>query len=121
MLNYADDETIIRNAISKRLNAEPGVNVLEIVIKEHPQHIAVGVLWDVHDVVIGESIFHLPPSFEISHIHNEVDEIAEGCKEAKRTFALRLAGLSDDYTLSDVIKAKGTGERGNWKYGERTH
>lgn len=116
-----EDENTVRHAISKRLGAEPGVHVLEIVIKEHKAHIAVGVLWDVNDVVIGDSIFHLPPSFEIGHIHNEVDEIAEQCKEAKRTFALRLAGLSDDYTLSDVIKAKGTGERGNWKYGERTH
>lgn len=121
MLNYADDEPIIRNAIKKRLDAEPHVRVLDIQIKEHPQHIAVGIEWMVADVVHGTSIFHLPPCFEIGHIHNEVDEIAEGCKEAKRKFALSLAGIPEDHAISERYIAKGTGERGNWKYGERTN
>ncbi len=121
MLTYAEDEPIIRNAIMKRLDKEAGVRVLNIAVKEHPQHIAVGVEWMVHDKVHGCSTFHLPPSFEIDHIYNEVDEIAEGCKEAKRKFALHLAGLDQPGAISERYTAKGTGERGNWKYGERTH
>lgn len=121
MLTFAEDEPIIRNAITKRLDAEPGVRVLDIKIKDHPTHIAVGVEWMVHDLVHGTSVFHLPPSFEIGHVYNEVDEIAEGCKEAKTKFALHLAGLPDVGAKSERFRAKGTGERGNWKYGERTH
>lgn len=120
MLTYAEDEPIIRNAIMKRLDKEPGVRVVDIKVKEHPKHIAVGVEWMMHDLVHGTSIFHLPPSFEINHIYNEVDEIAEGCKEAKRKFALHLAGMPDKGAVSERYTAKGTGERGNWKYGERT-
>ena len=122
MLTYAEDEPIIRRAIQKRLDAEPGVRVLDITIKDHPQsHIAVGVEWMVNDLVHGTSLFHLPPSFEIGHVYNEVDEIAEACKEAKIKFALHLAGIADPGTRSERFTAKGTGERGNWKYGERTN
>lgn len=121
MLTLADDEPTLRNAIMKRLDQEPGVRVLDIQTKAHPNHIAVGVEWMVNDLVHGTSVFHLPPSFEIGHIHNEVDEIAEGCKESKRKFALHLAGLPDEGSKSERFIAKGTGERGNWKYGERSH
>lgn len=121
MLTLEEDEPIIRNSITKRLDMEPGVRVLDIQIKSHPNHIAVGVEWLVHELVHGTSIFHLPPSFEIGHVHNEIDEIAEGCKEAKRKFALHLAGLPDEGSISERFIAKGTGIRGNWKYGERSH
>ncbi len=121
MLTLEEDEPIIRNALTKRLDSEPGVRVLEVTAKAHPQHIAVGVEWMVADIVHGTSLFHLPPQFEISHVLNECDEIAEACKEAKRTFALRLAGLPDEGAKSERFTAKGTGPRGHWKYGERTH
>lgn len=120
MLTLEEDEPIIRNSIIKRLDAEPGVRVLDIQIKPHKYHIAVGVEWMVNDLVHGTSVFHLPPQFEHAHVLNEVDEIAEGCKEAKRKFALHLAGLEDG-AVSERFEANGTGLRGNWKYGERTH
>lgn len=116
-----DDEPIIRRALMRRLDSEPGVRVLQVLVKEHPQHIAVGVEWMVRDMVHGTSTFHLPKQFELSHVHNECDEIAEGCKEARARFALHLGGMSDPGAVSERHTAKGTGERGNWKYGERTH
>jgi hypothetical protein len=105
----------------KRLDAEPGVRVLEIKAKRHPKHIAVGVEWMVRDLVHGTSVFDLPPQFEHGHLLNECDEIAEQCKEAAKTFALHIGGIPDMGAKSERYQAKGTGRRGNWKYGERTH
>lgn len=101
----------------RRLDSIPGVRVLEVKTVEHKTHLAVGVEWMVSDVVHGTSLFHLPLSFELSHVHNEADEIAEGCKEAKRKFALALNGMVQPGSVSERFKALGTGERGNWKYG----
>jgi len=63
MLTLEEDEPIIRNALMKRLDAEPNVRVLDIQCKAHKQHIAVGVEWMVADMVHGTSVFHLPPQF----------------------------------------------------------
>lgn len=120
MLSF-EDEPIIRRALMRRLDSVPGVRVLQVLAKEHKTHIAIGVEWMVRDLVHGTSTFHLPKSFELSHVHNEADEIAEGCKEAARKFALHIGGMTDPGAVSERYTAKGTGERGNWKYGERTH
>lgn len=116
MLTYSD-EPIIRRALMRRLDSVPGVRVLAVNTVEHKTYLAVGVEWMVRDVVHGTSLFHLPLSFELSHVHNEADEIAEGCKEAKSKFALALAGMVQPGSVSERFKALGTGERGNWKYG----
>lgn len=122
MLTYDTGEPIIRRALTRRLDAEPGVRVLEIVIKDMKTHIAIGVQWQVNDLATGMSIFDLPPQFELSHVHNEADEIAEGCKEARRKFLLQGGKMADKGAVSETFEAKGTGRRGNWKqYGERTH
>ena len=109
----------------RRLDAETGLRVLEVLVKAHPRHIAVGVLWQANDKILGKSVFDLPPVFELGHVHNEADEIAEQVKEARRkmlfTGGTEMPGLG---SISEVHEAKGTGRRGNWRrYGnvERPH
>jgi len=120
----AADEPIIRRALERRLDASrggaSGVRVLEITIKEHKRHIAVGVLLHVDDKIIVRSIFDLPPSFELRHVHNEADEIAEGCKQARATLRFTGPGSVPLGALSEEFTAKGTGRRGNWRmYGTK--
>jgi hypothetical protein len=68
------DENIVRRALMRRLSTEPGVKILDVLIKDKKTHIAVGVQWEVNDKITGISIFDLPPIFELSHVHNEADE-----------------------------------------------
>lgn len=121
MLDYETGEPIIRRALMRRLDKESGVRVVNLTIKDHPSHIAVGIEWMVGDLVHGTSLFHLPPQFELVHVHNEADEIAEGCKEARRKFLLYAGKMPERGAVSERYQAKCTGERGNWKYGERTN
>ena len=111
----ADDEPIIRRALMRRLDSEPGVRVLEILIKDHPDHIAVGCLLHVDDKIIVKSVFDLEPVFYLKDVHNQADEIAEGCKEARKT--LRAVGLAmpDPGAISEIFHAKGSGRRGFWR------
>jgi hypothetical protein len=130
-----NDEPVIRRALMRRLDAEPGVRVLEIKAHEHKRNIdaggiirrapiepfiTVGVLLHVDDKVILNATFDMPPQFKLAHVVNEADEIAEQCKEARKTFALGQS-LPDIGTRSEVHQARGTGRRGNWRkiYGER--
>lgn len=120
MLTYSD-EPIIRRSLMRRLDSVPGLRVLEVLVKEHKAHIAVGVQWQMNDLVIGNSVFDLPTQFELGHVHNEADEIAEQAKEARRRFLLRTS-MSAIGERSEVYEAKGTGRRGNWRrYGERAN
>lgn len=121
MLTF-EDENIVRRALMRRLSTEPGVKILDVLIKDKKTHIAVGVQWEVNDKIVGISIFDLPPIFELSHVHNEADEIAESFKEARRKLLYTGTGLPDTGDQSEVFTASGTGRRGNWRvYGERTN
>lgn len=118
MLTY-NDEPIIRRALTRRLDSIPGLRVLEVLVKQHARHIAVGVNWQMNDLVIGNSIFDLPSQFELGHVHNEADEIAEQAKDARRQFLLH-GVMAAKGSVSETYTAKGTGRRGNWRrYGER--
>ncbi len=108
----ANDEPVIRRALTRRLDAETGVRVLEVKVKDHRAHITVGVLLHVDDKVIVRSVFDLPPQFKLAHIVNEADEIAEGCKEARRNHAL---SIIMPFGQSEERQARGTGRRGNWR------
>lgn len=122
MLDYNTGEPLIRRALQRRLTNEhiPGLRVLDIIIKDHKRHIAVGVLWQMNDLAVGSSVFDLPAQFELTHVHNEADEIAEQAKEARRRFLLH--GMADKGAISETYTAKGTGRRGNWRqYGERAN
>jgi hypothetical protein len=119
----ARDEPIIRRALMRRLDAEPGVRVLEIHIFDHQRYVAVGLLLHVDDKIIVKSLFDLEPKgfnaedghlYELKDIHNQADEIAEQCKEARKT--LRFTGSGSLVgAVSQIHVAKGTGRRGHWR------
>lgn len=108
------DEPIIKRALTRRLDNERGVSVLEIKVVGHKSHIAVGLLLHVDDKVLVKSVFDLPPVFELKHVHNEADEIAESCKEARRKLQFTGAYLPELGAVSEVFTARGTGRRGRW-------
>ena len=118
-----EDEPTIRHAIMRRFDpakgkkGERGIKVCEILVQPHmienPPFIAVGVLAAIdseHDGPIVRSYFHLPAEFELRHLHNEIDEIAEQYKSARIDMALngRMMKFGEQRTML------GTGLRGNW-------
>lgn len=133
----ANDEPVIRRALMRRLDAEPGVRVLEVKVHEHKRnidavgilrrkpiepYITVGLLLHVDDKVLLEAIFDLPAQFKLAHVVNEADEIAEQCKEARRKLGMTGPSFPGLGARSEIYQAKGTGRRGNWRmYGERAH
>ena len=115
MLTYEDEPTI-RNAITKRLGKEPGVALYEVKATDRTTHIHVAVGMILTDratnggVVDVTSEFDLPPSFDLIQLHNEIDEIAEGVKEARRKAGLRVLYMPGQHREA----VKGTGMRGHW-------
>jgi hypothetical protein len=116
MLEANTDDNILKRALMRRLDNERGVNVLEIMIKAHKRHIAVGVLWQVDDKVLGKSVFDLPLKYHLNHVVNEADEIAEACKEARKKLQFTGAYLPELGAVSEIFEAKGTGRRGRWRF-----
>jgi len=123
MLTYEDQPTI-KNAIMKRLGKEPGVQIADIVVKDMKDHIQVGVwlilvdIADEYTIPDVRSWFDLPASFYLRQLHNEIDEIAESVKTAKRNIgAGRLL-----WTPTEGFKRQylpGTGLRGRWKSSDK--
>lgn len=109
MLTYHDNAATIRWAILKKLDAESGVKVCDVLIKPHPDHIAVGILATLSDELIVRSRFDLPSEFDLRHLHNEIDEIAEQYKAARLDFFGRGAIMRDPEKMLE-----GTGLRGRW-------
>lgn len=118
-----EDEPIIRRAINRRLGMERSVKLLEIKVADKLSHIAVGIEAELNDKIHVTSVFDLPPQFELTHVHNECDEIAEQYKEARlKMLFTGGTSLPDPGARSERHEAKGNGRRGNWKqYGERTN
>src|SRR6478752_4805117 len=100
MLTY-DDAPIIKNAVERRLDKEPGVESSWVdmapVLTENPPFIHVVVsayCGPLLGLVTG--MFHLPIPWEYAHLQNQIDEIAEGIKKARRDFfrnGMELKGL----------------------------
>jgi hypothetical protein len=142
MLTF-DDNPTIRHAILKRLDKEPNVKVVDIVIRDcteppptgmlsslvellalrkaHVPHIEVGVWLFLTDTIRkdGEgmvdlrSFFDLPAQFELRHVHNEIDEIAEAAKKAReKTAVTRLVHVPGLQHKREQLE--GTGLRGRW-------
>lgn len=114
MLTYEDEPTI-RHALMKRLEKERGVKICQILIHEHEDCIAVGILATLDDGfdrgIVTRSRFELPRQFALSHLHNEIDEIAEQFKAARRDHMGRsIAGV----ILDPETQLSGTGLRGRW-------
>lgn len=117
MLTY-DDTPTIRNAILKRLDTEPGVQVRDLKIAPHlreaPPFIAVGILATIDNGPILRSVFHLPSVWEHRHLLNEIDQIAEQYKAARKDHFGRGFGL----IVTPEKQMLGTGFRGLWeRYG----
>lgn len=113
-----DDGTAVKHAIIKRIDEERGCSVADVKIEEQPDCIAVGVLIIIDDAISEtglldiRSFFDLPLQFEMTEVHNQVDEIAEACKKARKA-----AGLSFRFNPSTITyreKLPGTGRR-RWK------
>lgn len=110
----ADDTPTIRFAITRRLDAEPGVEICEIKFAKHPDHIAVGILATLGKTIVTRSRFDLPNSFELSHLHDEIDEIAEQYKAARKVYF----GRGGSFLIQPERQLDGSGLRGRWaKYG----
>ena len=118
MLTY-DDEPTIRHAIMRRLEAENGVKVFTLLIRDHKDFIKAGVGCTVGapsmlgtQPLITEHLFELPVPFEHSHLINEIDEICEKIKEARKRHFLAGSPSTPRQHLP------GTGLRGRWaQYG----
>ena len=108
VLNY-DNAPIIRHALLKKLETEPGVQVCDILIHRHADCIAVGVLavLDGMDGLVMRSRFELPLEYELLQVHNEIDEISEQIKTARREAHLAKPDCE--------VQLLGTGLRGRWR------
>lgn len=116
MLTY-DDAGVIRFAIERRLDKEPGVkrSWVEIIpaLEAAPPFLHVSVTADMGELVGPiNSLFDLPVPFEHAHLQNEIDEIADRIQKCRHDFfrnGMQLKGLKD---------MGGTGLRGRWtQYG----
>lgn len=107
----ADDLPTIRFAIVRRLDLEPGVKICDLKMVPRPGCIAVGVLAMINETAHVISRFELPDPFELSHLHDEIDEIAEHVKTARKNAGAGLLELPER-------TIPGTGLRGRWlRYG----
>lgn len=111
MLSFADYPTI-KHAIMKRLDKEPGVDVLEIRILKRKDCIAVGVHTWVDKRLDPKSFFDLPPEFDYRLLHDEIDEIAEQIKAARKDYFGKGIVIMPVNTRRQLA---GNGLRGNWK------
>lgn len=110
-----EDEPTIRHAILKRIDRERGVKICEIKVVPHlgevPPFVAVGILALLDDGPITRSLFHLPIQWQLRHLHNEIDEIAEQMKAARKLHFGR-GGLA---LRAPEVQLMGTGLRGRWR------
>ena len=111
MLSFADYPTI-KHAIMKRLDKERGVDVLEIRILKRKDCIAVGIHTWVDKMIDPLSLFELPLEFDYRLLHDEIDEVAEQLKAARKDHFGR-GGLIQ--IRSPVRQMAGNGLRGNWR------
>ncbi len=109
-----EDKPSIEHGIWKRLSKEPGVSMLGVRVKDLKKCIRVEVMYAVENwlspdsPVICKSVFELKPEFYLRDVHNEIDEIAEHAKEARRKVGVCTALI----TAPQFIK--GSGLRGRW-------
>ena len=111
-----DSCPIVQRAIMRRVDTEPGVKICSIKMKHHKGDcLRVGlqyfILGDDGTELIGRSLFELPEIFEHSHLLNEIDQVCEQIKAAKKEHF----GLASRGSPSGTEKTlQGTGLRGLW-------
>ncbi len=112
-----EDTPTIRHAINRRLGNEPGVTICDIKFGKGMNYIVVGILAELDNGgPITRSRFELPIPFEHAHLIDEIDEIAEHMKAARKAHFGRGSGL----ILTPERQLQGSGLRGRWaRYGLR--
>lgn len=105
----AEDIPTIENAINRRLKLEPNVHVWDVICTPTRGAILVRVELEVGGSLDVESQFDLPDPFEHAHLLDEIDQIAEHCKQANKQYWLNGRIMAGRHTLT------GTGLRGGWK------
>ena len=115
-LTFSDEPTI-RNALMKRLPKEPGITVVDIVITKRPDCIFVGIDAEIDAnsdaALITRSKFELPRWFDYQHLHDEIDQVCEQFKAARKQHHGR--ALAGQVVQSAEIALAGTGRRGLWR------
>jgi hypothetical protein len=113
-LRAPNDLVIVRHAILKKIDAEKGVKLVDIVIEPdedgEPPHTRIGVLTLIDDTLIARSRFDLPWEFHLRHVHNEIDQMAEQFKAARLDYWGRGRTLGG----KPEVQLAGTGLRGLW-------
>ena len=114
-----EDKPTIKNAIMRRLDNEPGVAVVSIDFRDNEDGSLRVHVWLLRTDTIQEfgmvdthSDFDLPKEFHHSHLINEIDQIAEHSKEAKRQAGGRLIYRPEFLRGREPVT--GTGLRGLW-------
>ncbi len=110
MLCAKYDLPIVRQAILNKLDKERGVKVCDMPMRDHKDYIAIGVMSLIDGTLLVRSVFHLPPWFDLRHVHNELDQIAEQYKAARVNFWTNGRNLED----KNQYFVSGTGHRGLW-------
>lgn len=133
----ADDTPTIRFALQRRLGKEPWVQICDLKFEKYrlgdwyvtdPRKaslmavatvpfVRVNLVIDIFvrdekgDPVPVISCFDMPVPWELGHLHNEADEIAEFCKAQRRL----ILGTGKALVIAPEKQLGGTGIRGNWK------
>lgn len=108
------DTATVRHAILKRLDNERRAKICDIRFAQIPDGVAVGIETLLDGVIDLWSRFDLPKSFELSHVHNEIDEIAEQYKAARKQYYEN----GGAFLVQPERQIAGTGLRGRWmQYG----
>jgi hypothetical protein len=124
-----NDTPTVRFALIRRLDKEPGVEICDLKFEKYRigdsyrdldnggiERIAavpfmrVGLLATLGGTLITRSVFDLPIPFSLQHVHDQVDEIAEQFKAARKDAFGRGAGM----ILTAEKQLAGTGLRGRW-------
>jgi hypothetical protein len=120
MLTVTDTPTI-RRAIMKRLDRSLGIDSVDMKFAKFPgSHItvmlALNLGWVGGKVFLVNSSFDLPDPFEHGHLLDEIDQVAEQVKAARKDFFGRGPGV----IRTPGTQLAGTGRRGLWaRYGLR--
>jgi hypothetical protein len=105
------DKPIIRRALTRRIESQPGLYLLDIKIVGHRKKITVDLVIHIDDWFSANAGFDLDPEFELSSVINEADNIIESCKEGRREMGVKPLYLKPG-TVTPFTRAKSSTGRG---------
>lgn len=116
-----DDTPTIRRAIMKRLDRSLGIESVDMKFAKFPgshvaAHLEIVAGWIGEKVFTVHAVFDLPDPCEHAHLLDEIDQVAEQVKAARKDFFGRGPGV----IRTPRTQLAGTGRRGLWaRYGLR--